>query len=109
MSIPRVDAISLRPSAQTSSHHSLTRSPAMFAAGGVFPRVYWFRRPECGCFIERRCGKFVLIERDKPSAESRWIYETAAAAARALVRRQCDHAFLLRPEASDEFVSVEYT
>jgi len=76
--------------------------------GGVFPRQYRFRRPECGVFVERRSDRFVLIDRDKPSAETRWIYETAAAAARALVRKCCDGSFLLRPEASDEFISVEY-
>ena len=76
---------------------------------GVFPRRFGFRRPEYGAFIERRGDDFVLIDRDKPSIETRWTYKSAHAAARALVRKRCDHGFLLRPEETDECVSVEYT
>ena len=77
--------------------------------GGVFPSQYRVRPPQCGVFIEQRGDKYVLIDRDKPPVETRWIYQSLDTAARALIRKCCDHAYLLHPEERDEFLSVEHS
>jgi len=96
------DAIDIEP-------HLLSAIARDISIFGVFPRRYLLRKPDVGTCIERNGSSFTLIEKDKPSVWTRWAYPSLESAARTLIRKRCDSAFLTSQLTQETFTSVEHS
>jgi hypothetical protein len=74
---------------------------------GIFPRKFLLQKPEVGTYLKKSGQAFVVVEMDKPSVWTQWSYSSLESAARALIRKLCDSAYLVKRTEAEGYVSVQ--
>jgi hypothetical protein len=67
----------------------------------IFPPSSRDRLPECGKYISKTGGNFVLMDVDKPSVWVEYVFATPEEAARGYIRKVLD-SYWLESDASDD-------